>query len=112
MTQYLCVRPWKRHSVGEIIPEHEYNRLPHEIKQHGNFEAISEIIEVTNVTGFGEPLDDSSGFVEIPVTGIADQAMDIPATVDALKSLEQPKPHRYADKGTRPQRNSGNSEND
>lgn len=112
MKFYKCVTPWKRHSVGEIIPEHEYNKLPHEIKQHGNFEAISEIIEVTNVTGFGEPLDDSSGFVEISVTGIADQAMDIPATVDALKSLDQPKTHRYADKGNRSQRNSGNPDAD
>lgn len=111
MKHYLCVRPWKRHSVGEIIPEHEYNKLPYEIKQHGNFEAISEVIEVTNVTGFGVPVDDSDGYVEIPVTGDY-QAMEIPATVDALKSLEQPKPHRYADKGNRSQRNSGNPEND
>lgn len=43
---YRCVRPWARHSIGEVIPEHEYNKLPHEIKQHKNFELIDDTIQM------------------------------------------------------------------
>jgi hypothetical protein len=34
---YICVRAWKRHSLGTIIPEWEYNKLPQEIKDSNSF---------------------------------------------------------------------------
>jgi len=37
LKKYICVRDWQRHSKGTIIEEYEYNRLPHEIKERGNF---------------------------------------------------------------------------
>lgn len=98
MKFYKCVTPWKRHSVGEIIPDYEYNKLPHEIKQHGNFILLPDV--VINTIGFDDPVDGD------------ESNSDFPVTVDALKSLDQPKPHRYADKGNRSQRNSGNPEFD
>lgn len=41
--QYKCVTAWVRHSKGTIIPEHEYNKLPHEIKQAGSFVEVVEV---------------------------------------------------------------------
>lgn len=50
--KFKCVTGWARHSVGDVIPESEYNRLPFEIKQHGNFEEIPEVIEQSFREGF------------------------------------------------------------
>lgn len=43
MKTFKCVKAWPRHSVGEVIPESEYNKLPQEIKDHGNFQEVVDI---------------------------------------------------------------------
>lgn len=89
MNFYRCVRPWKRHSVGQVITESEYNKCPQEIKNHGNFELIIPTAAVavvvvdplvnaeteTDTTKFHEPVDE----VKFEITG------------DALKAIDRPK---------------------
>lgn len=36
-TKYICTRAWRRHSLGTIITEWEYNKLPQEIKDSNSF---------------------------------------------------------------------------
>lgn len=40
--KYVCVRAWRRHSLGTIITEWEYNKLPQEIKDSKSFQIYVE----------------------------------------------------------------------
>lgn len=97
MKFYRCVNAWKRHAAGEVIPEHEYNRLPFEIKQHKNFELIDDAV----IAGVGESEGTAGGQIELPITGGAPE-IDIPATADAIKAIDAlPDGHRYANRSKR-----------
>lgn len=113
MKKFKCVTGWSRHSVGDVIPESEYNRLPFEIKQHGNFEEIPEIIEQVFQEGFQaivvEPKyltvdettdgalysvdDEATTFTEIPPLpdDLEPPAFDVPVTVDPFADEAKPK---------------------
>ena len=51
--QYICVRAWRRHSLGTIITEWEYNKLPHEIKDGNHFKVHVPVVQV-NKSKYGE----------------------------------------------------------
>lgn len=42
--RYKCITGWVRHSKGEIIPEHEYSKIPHEIKMSGAFVEVIDTV--------------------------------------------------------------------
>jgi len=50
MRKFKCVRAWARHSVGEVIVESEYNKLPHELKVAGSFVEVVDEIPVRPLT--------------------------------------------------------------
>lgn len=109
--KFKCVSGWSRHSVGDVIPESEYNRLPFEIKQHGNFEEIPEVIEQAFREGFQvivvEPkyltVDETTDGVLYSMenalasgVGTVDLAadtptFDVPVTVDPFADEAKPK---------------------
>lgn len=59
-TSFKCVKAWPRHSVGEVIPESEYNKLPQEIKDHGNFQEVVADIPTRPLTKKEVKLEEQS----------------------------------------------------
>lgn len=84
MKFYRCITTWKRHSVGEVIPEYEYNKLPFEIKQHKNFELIDNvaIVETIPVPIIDSPNENAEAPapVEILITSDAEALLDAPTS--------------------------------
>lgn len=60
--RFKCTRSWARHTAGEIIPEHEYNMLPFEIKNGHHF------VEVVSVTS--EKLGEIAKTHDIQITNV------------------------------------------
>lgn len=60
MKTFKCVKAWPRHSVGEVIPESEYNKLPQEIKDHGNFQLVEDEIPSRPLTKEEVKLEEQS----------------------------------------------------
>jgi hypothetical protein len=67
--KYKCIRSWARHSIGDVVEEYEYNRLPHEIKGV-NFEPLQVVQVVQDVAinpevSIPAPIDFADDAVEI-----------------------------------------------
>lgn len=84
------MRPWPRHSIGEIITEHEYNKLPFEIKKHGNFECVTPPVEAVPIP-VAEPVN-----IDQPVDA-PETDLKIPITIDVLKSRSKAKNEIHSD---------------
>ena len=82
---YHCVTAWKRHSLGEIIPENEYNKLPHEIKQNGNFKLIEPVADLPESIPAPQVAD-----IEPEIVEVVEQT-----PVDILKDIDIKPKYRY-----------------
>lgn len=45
--QYICIRAWTRNSVGDVLTEWEYTKLPYEVKNETYFKQVEPVVTST-----------------------------------------------------------------
>jgi hypothetical protein len=81
--KYVCVRAWRRHSLGEIITEWEYNKLPQEIKDSKSFQIYVERVQVDKSKDEAKP-------TQVPVVKAEDDIRPIKRHNFSQNTLEKP----------------------